>query len=52
MSRMLDGLLAELLFGDIYVEIPTYVREDYSDDAYHVDAANTAESEKRMNGLL
>ena len=28
MARMLKGLLAELLFGNIGVAIPTYVRND------------------------
>ena len=49
---MLKGLLAELFFGDIDIEIPTYVRNDYSDDAYQVDSANTSTSEKRTNGIL
>ena len=30
MARMLKGLLAELLIGNIGVEIPTYVRNDNS----------------------
>ena len=52
MARMLKGLLAELLFGGIDVEIQTYVGNDYSDDAYQVDSANTAAGEKRPNALL
>ena len=30
MTRMLEGLLAELAFGHIGVEIPTYVRSNNS----------------------
>ena len=52
MARMSKGLLEELAFGGIDVEIPTYVRNDYSDAAYQVDSANTAIGEKRMDGLL
>ena len=45
MARMLKGLLAELTFWNIGVEIPKYVRIDNSDAAYQVDSVNTATSE-------
>ena len=52
MARMLKGLLDELTFGNMVVEIPTYVRNDNSDASYHVDAVNTVTNEKRLNGFL
>ena len=52
MARMLKGLSADLLFGNIGVAIPTYVRNDNSTAAYHVDSPNTVTDEKRLNGLL
>ena len=52
MAGMLIGLLAELLFGDIGVAIPTYVGNDNSDDVYQVDSSNTVTNEKRLNGFL
>ena len=52
MARMLRGLLGELTFGDMGVEIPTYVRNGNSDSLYQVDSVNTATSEKRLNGFL
>ena len=51
-ARTLKGMRSELLLGNIGVEIPTYVRSDNSDDAYHVDSANTVTNEKRPNRLL
>ena len=51
-ARMLEGLLAELMFGGVGVEIPTYVRSGNSDASYQVDSANTATNEKRPNGFL
>ena len=44
MARIVKGLLEELMFGDIVVEIPTYVRNDNSDALYRVDSVNTATS--------
>ena len=52
MTRILEGLLAELRFWNLGVEIPTYVRSDNADAVYRVDSANTATDEKRLNGLL
>ena len=52
MAWMLNGLLAELLFGDIMVEIPKYVRNDNSTAAYQVDSPNTVTNEKRLSGFL
>ena len=46
MARMLHGLLAELIFGNMGAEIPTYVRSDKSDAVYHVVSVNTAAGEK------
>ena len=51
MDRMLKGLLADLLFGNIGLEIPTYVRNDNSTAAYQVDSANTVTNAKHLNGL-
>ena len=52
MDRMLQGLLVELIFGNMGVEIPTYVRIDDSDASYRVDSVNTVTNGKRLNGLL
>ena len=52
MARRLEGLLAELLFGNIGAGIPTYVRNDNSAVAYQVDSSNTVANEKRLNGFL
>ena len=46
------GILAELLFGNMGVGIPSYVRNDNSDAAYQVDPANTVTNEKRLNVFL
>ena len=45
MTRALEGLLYELIFGNMGVGIPAYVRNDNSDAAYQVDSVNTATSE-------
>ena len=52
MDRMLKGLFGELMFANIGVGIPAYVRNDNSEAAYQVDAVNTAPNEKRPNGFL
>ena len=52
MARMLKGLLAELIFGNVGSEMPTYARCDNSGASYQVDSANTVTSGKRLNGLL
>ena len=52
MPRMLGCLLVELLFGNIGVSIPTYVRNDNPTAAYQVDAVNTVTNAKRINGFL
>ena len=52
MDRMLKGLLAELMFGNTGVAIPTYVRSDNSDAVYQVELVNTVANEKRLDGLL
>ena len=49
---MLKGLLAEILFGNIGVEIPTYVRNGNSAVVYQVDSANTVTNETRLNNFL
>ena len=49
---MLKGLLSELMFANIGVSIPTYVRNDNSVAVYQVDSVNTATNEKRSNGFL
>ena len=48
MARMLKFRLAELLFGDIGVEIPTYVRNDNSTASYQVDSPNTVTRENAL----
>ena len=52
MDRMLKGLLAELLYGNIGVEIPTYVQNDNTEAAYRADSLNTVANGKRPNGFL
>ena len=52
MARMLKGLLGELTFGDVGVEIPTCVRSDNSDALYQVESAHTVTNEKHPNGFL
>ena len=39
-------------FGNIGVEIPTYVRNGNSTLVYQVDAANTVTNEERLNNFL
>ena len=51
MSRMLKGLLSELLFGNIGAGIPTYARNGNSTLAYQVDSANTVTNGKRLDGF-
>ena len=46
------GMLSELTFGDVGVEIHTYVRNDNSDALRQVDSVNVATSGKRSNGFL
>ena len=52
MARMSKSLLAGLMFWNIGMEIPTYVRGDNSDALYQVDSVNTATNEKRLNGFI
>ena len=52
MARMLTGILGELSFANVGVEIPTYMRNDNSGAVYQVDSVNTVDNEKRTNGLL
>ena len=51
MAMTLKGLLDGLMFGNMGVGIPTYVRSDNSDAAYQVDSVNTVTNEKRLMGL-
>ena len=51
MARMLKGLLDELMFGNLVVEIPTSGRSDKPEESYHVDSANSAANGKRLNGF-
>ena len=50
MARMMHGLLAELIFGNMGTGIPTYARNDNA--VYQVDSVNTATKEKRLNLFL
>ena len=52
MARTLKGLLWELLFVDIGVAIPTYVRSDSCKITYQVGLLKTAPKEKLLSGLL
>ena len=52
MVRTLKGLLSELTRGNMGAEIPTYVRSDNSDAAFHVESVNTGTREKRLNRSL
>ena len=45
-------MLAELLFGNVGCSINTYVRNDNSDAAFHMDSVNIAANGKRLNGFL
>ena len=49
---MLYVLLSELMFGNMGVEIPEYVRIDNPDALSQVDSVNTATNEKRPDGFL
>ena len=51
MARMSKGLLTELLFGNIGVEIPTYVRDDNSKVVYQVDPAETVTNAKEFKSF-
>ena len=46
MARVLKGLLAELLFGNIGVEIPTYVRNDNRTIIYQVETTKSVSNAK------
>ena len=52
MARALKGILEALLFGNVGLGIPTYVRNDNADAAYQVDSANTVTNEKRIGVFL
>ena len=43
-------LLLLLLFWEIWVELPAYVRNDNSAAVYQVDTANTVTDGDRLNG--
>ena len=51
MAMMLNGFPAELLFGNIGAEIPTYVGNDNFAVVYQVDSANTVTNEKRLRNF-
>ena len=52
MARALKCLLPEIIFGNIGVSTPTYLRIDNSGAAYQVDSLNTVNSENRPGGSL
>ena len=52
MVRALNGLLSELFFGNLRLEIPTYVHNDNSSVVYQVNAENIVANAKRVNGFL
>ena len=52
MARMLEDLMAELLFGNIGVGIPTFARNDNSTVVYQVGSVNAVTNEKRLNNFL
>ena len=45
MERMLKGIMAELIFGNIGVGIPTFARNDNSAVLYKVHSVNTVTNE-------
>ena len=45
MSGMSKGILAELTYGNMGSEIPTYVRNDNPDASYRVDPESTVDKE-------
>ena len=49
---MLKGLIAGILFGNLWVEIPTYVRNDNSEVVYQAHSINTVTNAKRLNNFL
>ena len=51
MARTFKGLLTELMFGDIWVGIPAYVRSDNSDALYQVDSVNAVTNGKTFGWL-
>ena len=48
-ARASECHVAEFIFGNMGIEIPTYVRNDNSDASYHADCVNTETNEKRLN---
>ena len=52
MARMLKGLLPELLFGNIGVELPTYVRNNNYKILQQAESTKSVSLGKRPNGLL
>ena len=52
MEGMLNGVLSEILFGNIGAGIPSYVRNDNADAACQLDSANTVDNEKRINSFV
>ena len=52
MAMLSKGLLEDLMFRNMGVEIPTYVRNDNSDAAYQVDSVNTVANVKRLDVFL
>ena len=52
MERTSIGLLAELKFGNMGAEMPTYYRNDNSDAVCQADSVNTSPGGKRLNGFL
>ena len=51
MARMLKGLLAELVFGNIGVGVSTYVRRDNLKILRQVGSPKSVSAEKRLNGF-
>ena len=52
MDRMLKGILEELLFGNIGVEISTYVRSDNFKILQQVESVKSVSKEKRLSGFF
>ena len=52
MDGALKGLLTELLFGNIGVAIPTYVRSNNSTVVHQIDSAGAVTNAKRLNRFL
>ena len=52
MARILEGALAEVLFGNMGVKIPICVRNGNSAVVYQADSVNAVTNGTRLNNFL